>query len=331
LRTAIITLTTIILSTLVGCQQAAVQKKPSREKCLLTVDFQQGVPLKYKFVSSRDIQVQWDTTESAATSNKTATNKYFESMEMVVAYTPIEVNPYGLSTIKAACNSIKVTRSRGRTTRTAPKDAVEHLRGKTFTFTVGPTGKVEDYSQLDTLIKEIGKKAFRADTSKGRIKEPDMIGDFVASQWFLWDSISSVEDRDGISVGQTWKSKLSVPTPMVMREARGITYKLDEIRESEKGRLAVIRSSYELAESAPSSWPIPYSGTFQTSGTFGFLRGYKALKLTGEGEELFNIDTGQIEKRNQQYQMELQASIPLGISANPAITIDQKLTMQLIE
>jgi len=157
-----------------------------------------------------------------------------------------------------------------------------------------------------------------------------MICDFVATQWFLWDSVSSLKNpSEGVTVGQSWTSKLSVPSPMVMRKARDVTYKLDEIRQSEKGRLAVISSSYKEADSAPQSWPIPYSGSFQMRGTFGFLSGYKLLSLEGRGEELFNIEAGRIEQYNQQYHMQLQASIPMGISVKPMITIKQNLTMEL--
>jgi hypothetical protein len=159
-----------------------------------------------------------------------------------------------------------------------------------------------------------------------------MIGDFIATQWFMWDSVASLENPSkGVTAGQTWKSKLSIPSPMVMRKAREVTYKLDEIRPSEKGRLAVISSSYKLADSVPTSWPIPYSGSFQMKGTFGFLSGYKLLSLQGEGQELFNIETGQAEQYNQHYQMEMEASIPMGIDVNPKITIKQNLTMKLLE
>jgi hypothetical protein len=250
-------------------------------------------------------------------------------MDMVVAYTPVELKPYGLTTIKAKCESVKINRSKGRR-----RDAVESLAGKTFTFTIDPIGKIEDYSQLDSLIRETGNKAFRSDTSRGRIKDPDMISDFIASQWFLWDSVSSIEKfAEGISQGQTWKSKLSVPTPMVSRKARDVTYTLAEIRQTEKGRLAVIRSSYSPAESVPSGWPIPYVGSFQMSSTFGFLRGYKMLSLEGNGEELFNIDAGRIEQYTQQLQTKWNAGLPFGLKGdvNPQITIKQKLTMQLLK
>ncbi len=209
-----------------------------RPKTLLTVDFQKGQTLQYRFVSSRDIDLDWETRQqSTSKSGKHASDRSSESMEMVMAYTPIEVNPYGLTTIKATCNSVKVTRSKGTSGRGGAKDAVESLPGKTFTFTVGPTGKIEDYSQLEKLIQEIGNHAFRADSSRGRVKEPDMISDFIATQWFLWDSISSIPNpAEGVAAKQSWKSRLSIPAPMpeMLRKAREVTYTLDEVRQTEK-------------------------------------------------------------------------------------------------
>ena len=66
-------------------------------------------------------------------------------------------------------------------------------------------------------------------------------------------------------------------------------------------------------------------------GRFGFLGNYKLLDLQGGGEEIFNITLGRTEKYNQQYQAKLQASIPLGIGESPEITINQNLTMSLLE
>jgi hypothetical protein len=279
-------------------------------------------------MSSRDIEVDWSFAQDDAKKAKSKVDKSHESMEMVVAYTPVEVGRYGLTTIKATCESVKVRRKQRRST----KDAVESLSGKSFIITVSPTGKIEDYSQLDELIREIGKKAFRTGGREGRIKNPDMIGDFVATQWFLWDVIASIEKPlDGVSVGRSWTSKLSVPTPMVSRLARDVTYTLDEIRQSEKGQLAVIKSSYSLAKSAPKSWPIPYAGRFRMSGTFGFLTRYKYLNLQGGGQELFNIDSGRTEQYNQQYQLNIEASAPFGLGAGPRIKIKQNLTMQLLD
>jgi hypothetical protein len=337
-RIILILVATVAISIFAGCNPPVAdhQKKglSGGPKTLLTVDFQKGQTLQYRFVSSRDIDLDWEPAARASKSSKHTTDRFSESMEMVMSYTPIEVNPYGLTTIKATCNSAKATRSKGTGRGGGAKDAVENLPGKTFTFTVGPTGKIEDYSQLEKLIRETGEQAFRADTSRGRVKEPDMISDFIATQWFLWDSISSIQNpTEGVAVKQSWKSKLSIPAPMpvMLRKARDVTYTLDEVRQTEKGRLAVIKSSYSPTESSPQNWPLPYSGSFQMAGTFGFLRGYKVMDLQGQGEELFNIDAGRVERRSQQYQAQLEASLPLGISANPRVTIKQNLMMELLK
>jgi hypothetical protein len=332
MKTALTLFTVIVLTALVGCEPGAKGKKPLTEKKkLITVNFQEGQTLQYRFVSSRDIEVNWGPMKSGSKPGPDKVDKSSESMDMVVAYTPIETDANGLTTIKATCKSVNVRRtSSGTGRRGTSKDAVENLPGASFTFTVNPTGKIEDYSQLEKLIKETGEKAFRPRDKRGRIKEPDMIGDFTATQWFLWDSISSIEKAaEGVSVGQSWKSKLPVPTPMVTRKAREVTYTLDEIRQTEKGQLAVIRSSYSPAEAVSDNWPpMPYSGSFQMRGKFGFLRNYKFLDLQGQGEELFNIDAGRIERYNQQYQVTMTSSFIMGTNQ---ITINQNLTMELIE
>jgi hypothetical protein len=322
LRAVFSIIAVVVLIVLSGCGGAA------REGTLLTVDFQEGQTLRYQFVSSRDIEIDWDPTASGPRPPKEKVNKSSESMRMVVAYRPVEVDPYGLTTVEAKCESVSVQRGGKRQRR----DAVESLPGKSFTLKVGPTGKIEDYTQLDGLIVELGKKAFDPSDKRGRIKNPDMISDFIATQWFLWDSISSIERAvKGVQVGQSWESQLSVPTPMVMRRARDVTYSLDEIRESEECRVCVISSTYSLAESVPRSWPVPYTGRFQMRGRFGFLRGYKVVAFEGDGEELFNIDAGRTEQYNQRFLLELEASLPMAMDVSPRITIDQKLTMKLLE
>jgi hypothetical protein len=334
LKTVLFTFTAVVIAVLAGCEPETGQEKLlsrekkllASEKKLLTVDFQEGHVLRYKFTSSRNITLDWDPEGKQTKSGKSPVESTSESMEMVVSYTPIEVNPFGLTTIKATCESVVTRRSKG-----PQRDAVDSLRGKSFTFTVGPTGIIEDHSQLAALIEEAGENAF-TDRGKEKIKEPDMIGDFAATQWFLWDSVACIEKAaEGVSVGQSWKSKLPVPGPMVMKKAREVTYTLDRVQQSELGRMAVIKSSYSPADSVPDNWPpLPYSGRFQMRGTFGFLRGYKILDLQGQGEEHFNVDIGRIEKYDQQYEVRLEASIPFGIDVKPLITMKQNFKMQLI-
>jgi len=311
-----------------GCNNAAADRQ------LLTVDFRQAEVLRYRFVCRRDIEVNWGPVQRSRSGKAgDKIDKSLESMEMVVAYTPLEVDPYGLSTIKATCEKVKVKRSPHKSQRGPVTEPAEALSGKSFTFTVDARGKIYDYSQLDQLIRQIGAKAFRPNSQAGRVKDPDMISDFIAMQYFLWDSVSSIKQAaEGVATGQSWTSKLSVPNPMLLQKARDVTYTLDEIRETQKGRVAVIRSSYSPSESVPKRWPNPYpAGTFQLSGTFGFLGRYRLLSLQGQGQELFNIDTGQAEQYNQQYQMQLEASLQLPMAKKPAVTIKQNLQMQLLE
>ena len=321
----------VALSAVTGCTGGAAGGRK-----LLSIDFKQGQSLRYKFVSSRDININWDPSQNKTASAKDKVSEYKELFEMVVAYRPVEIEPYGLTTVKATCESVKVQRTSAKARH---KDAVETLPGKSFTLKIAPNGRIADYSQLNALICELGENAFRPGRKQGRIKEPDMISDFWASQWFLWDSVSSIPNAaEGVEIGQSWTSRLLIPTPMVLRKARDVTYSLDEVRRTEKGQVAVISSKYSVSESAPTGWsestpdgwPIPYSGRFQMSGTFGFLRGYQVLDMQGRGEELFNIDTGRIEKYDQEYQIKFSAQFPVSIGSNPEIDIKQKLTMELL-
>jgi len=332
----------LVIGVLGGCA-------PTQKKTRLTVDFQQGRTLKYKFLSSRDITIDWGKMGRAKGENKI--EKLSESLELVVSYTPVEVDPYGLTTVKAVCESAKVGRTARQTRRSARPDAAESFAGKSWTFTVDATGKMVDRSELYDVIRQAGELAFRPDKGKGLIKEPDMLYDFTASQWFLWDSISSIpKPVAGVGPGEKWRSILHVPAPMILFAARDVDYQLEEIRQSRThigsevqdmemshsdqngcGRIAVIGGVYSLRYPGPSEWPVPYTEKFMMSGTFGFLRGYKILDLQGSGQELFNIDAGRTEQYTQKYTMHVQASLPMGLGGvNPQITIDQTLTAELL-
>jgi hypothetical protein len=314
---------------LCGCAQME-GLGPSSGKIRLTVDFQKGHPLKYRFRSSRDIAVDWGEMPGKER-GKGAVNKSSEALDMVISFTPVEVNPYGLTTIKADCEGAHVTRSGPAMRNITKADAAEGFAGKSWTFTVGPTGKMEDRSNLLKVIRQVGQGAFREDRSQGVIKEPDMMYDFIASQWFLWDSISSIpRPTAGVKVGEIWKSKLLIPAPMILVTARDVNYKLQEVKEDPNGRIAVINGSYTFEYPSPSDWPPPYTETFQMSGTFGFLRGYRVTSLQGEGQEFFNIDAGRTEKYTQKYTVNVLSFVPLGLAINPKIKIEQTLTMELV-
>ncbi|MBN2128120.1 MAG: hypothetical protein JW741_01435 [Sedimentisphaerales bacterium] len=337
MRNAGAILVVVLLALSAGCRSSrddaggieAGKGTSDGDRVFLTVDFEQGQTLRYKFVSSREIALDWDPN-AAASQNRV--QKQSERLEMIVAYTALEVDPYGVSTIQATCESVEAARAGGPAQRAVATDAVQSARGKTFAFKVDSRGRIVDAAELEAFIKEMGAKAFRADSSRGRVKEPDMIGDFTASQWFLWDSVSSVERPvEGVAVGQSWASKLLVPTPMVIRKARDVTYTLKEIRAGAGAPVAVIESAYTAADAVPAAWPVPYAGRFQMSGTFGFLGAYQVLGLQGSGQEIFDLAAGRVLKRSQKYRMEMRASLPpMGIRANPYLTIDQTLTMELL-
>jgi len=325
-RTKIIVVA-LIAGIIGGCTSA-----PSPRKTLLTVDFKPGRTLKYKFVSSRNMMVDWGAMRGGDPS-KTKINKSSESLEMVVSYTPVEVDPYGVSTIRADCESAKAKRTSESARQQNWQEAAETFAGKSWTFTVDARGKIVDGSGFRDAILQAGQRAFRADRSKGLIKDPDMLFDVIATQWFLWDSVSSIPNpAKGVAVGDKWKSVLAVPATMVLFAARDVNYTLSEIRvQDPNNRIAVIDSSYSLRWPNPPEWPVPYTEPFQMSGIFGFLRQYKTQDLQGHGQELFNIDAGRTERYSQSYTIHASASMPMGIGGiNPQITIDQSMTMELL-
>jgi hypothetical protein len=316
----------IIAAVIAGCAPGG-----GGSRTLLTVDFQKGQTLKYLFTSRRTSNVDWGQGQKM-TRGGGRVNQFIDTMRLIVSYTPTDVDPYGVTTIKALCEQARAQHDESIRNQSQP-DAVQSLSGKTWTFTVDATGRIVDGNELRDIIRQAGKKAFRADTSRGLIKEPDMIYDFIASQWFLWDSISSIKrPLEGVHVGQQWKSRLSVPAPMFLFTGRDVNYTLAAIRqEPNDGKVAVINSTYSPFYPTPPEWPLPYTERFMMSGTFGFLREYKVLDLKGSGREFFNIDEGRIEHSNQQWTMHISSSLPLEIGPKPQITIEQTLTMELIE
>jgi hypothetical protein len=319
----------LVVGIIAGCTTAQKSALNSK-RTLLTVDFKPDQPLKYKFVSSREMAVDWGPSRGGDVNKITSSS---ESLEMVVSYMPVTVDPYGISTIRANCESASVKRTSAR--QQSWKEAAESFAGKSWTFTVDARGKIVDCSQFVDVLHQAGQQAFRADRSHGPIKDPDMLYDVIATQWFLWDSVSHINNpAKGVAVGEKWKSVLPAPATMILFAARNVNYTLEEIRQDPNdpnNRIAVIGGSYSLLWPNPSEWPVPYTEAFQMSGMFGFLREYKVLDIQGHGQELFNIEAGRTEQYTQKYTMRATAGMPMGLSGvNPKITIEQTMTMQLI-
>lgn len=331
MRTIIhLVLVTVVLMGM-GCQDSAKKTAaPVRRGAhLFVVDFDPARPLRYKFVSERQVDVRFGT------GRKSSEKKYNETMELIIAYSPVESDPFGYSIIEGKCESATVKRNSSGN-RKGVKDAVEHLKGKSFTLKIGPTGEIVDYSSLGELIAEIGERAFDSSSKrKGRVKNPDMIMDFIAMQWFLWDTTSSIsEPLQGVVAGQSWESKLLVPMPVPVQVGREVVYSLDEVKEIDGSKVAVIKSSYKVSDAPPEGLAMPYTGRFQMRGTFGFLQGYDVVSLEGDGTQLFNLDTGLIESDTQQYTAKVKAALMFGLGGEdpePNLNVKQRLEIQKLE
>lgn len=322
----------IVSVTLIGCSPTIKRAPLSPDSYRFTVNFRQNQPLKYTFSSRRNIVIDWGRIPGRDKVGKETINKISETLNLTVTYTPVEVNPFGLTKITASCGEAKVTRN-GVSMRDSVgvADAAEGFAGKSWTFTVGPAGKIEDRSNMLDVIRQVGQGAFRGDRSRGLIKAPDMMYDFIALQWFLWDSISSIpKPTKGVKAGEIWKSKLFVPAPMILFAARNVNYQLHEVRGDPNEQIAVIDSTYSLLYPSPHDWPVPYTEIFQMSGQFGFLRDYKVLDLQGQGQEIFDMNAGRTNSYTQKYTMNILSSVPLGLGVNPKITIEQTLSMNLV-
>ncbi|MDD5133849.1 MAG: DUF6263 family protein [Phycisphaerae bacterium] len=314
-----------------GCQEG--QKSDSRgsgSNLLLSVDFKPDSSLAYKIVSERQISLDLDPSGkgSRGGKNSDSVQNITEKLEMGMVYKPVKIDPYGYSEIQARCVDARVRRSSGRLGGQNKKDAVEFVVDKTFTLKITPTGKVVDYSSLEMLIKELGEKSF-SNAANTRVKDPDMIMDFIATQWNIWESVASIKNpAKGIKKGQKWNSKLLAPMPFVAKIGRDVEYRLKDFN----GSTAELVSSYKLSSSPPDT-PMPYTGSFQMRGTFGFLRGYQVLSIEGDGSQIFDVEKGLIKTDTQRYQAKVKASIfGLGSdSIEPNIIINQTITMTLAE
>ena len=323
-----ITAVILLLSAVIGGCGSMPQQD---EGLLLSVDWQEGQTLRYKFVSDRKATVDWSQMGKKDGQAAGKLSEYTESLEMVMAYTPIDVNSYGLSTIKAECESIRTYRVYEAAKGMRGQDAANSMAKKSFTLTVAPNGRIEDHSGLREFLYEAGEKSFDQ-RSVGRVKNPDMIADVLASQWFLWDAVSSVANpASGVNVGDTWQSVVSVPTPMILKEARTVTYELAEVRDANEGEIAVIKSAYALTPHEEFPWPVPYQGSFLPSGPFGFMQNYKVEELNGTGEQLFNVTRGRTESYSQNYDVKMTAGFMFRLPGRVPIDIKQKLTMELLE
>jgi hypothetical protein len=311
----------------VGCQ--------GPQDNLLLVSFEKDVPITYRMVSDRTTEMNL-TTNDPSKKSKPMTNS--EKLELVMVYTPVDVDPFGLSTLKVECKSAKVTRSKSSGKRNA-KDVMGTLAGKSFILKLSPSGQIGDNSDLERIASELGKASFSSDKGGMRIKNPDMIGDFLAMQQYLWAASSTISSQPELNVGDTWQAQQLIPwsSPRYPPPTRTATYTLEDIVQDpnvpDQPRKAVISSTYTLSETPLEDYIKPYEkGRFQMRGMFGFLRNYQFKHLEGTGTQIFNMDDGLVESDQQKYLMNVGASLmlPLGNSV-PVLTVTQKISIERIK
>jgi hypothetical protein len=312
----------------VGCQGPL---GASQDNWLL-VSLEEDVPITYKMVSER--KTEFDITADDPTKKSRPTTSS-EKLELVMVYTPIDVDPFGLSTVNVECKSAKVTRTQ-LSGRQDARDAMETLTGKSFTLKLSPTGNIEDITDLERIAADLGKASFTSSKDTARIKNPDMIGDFLALQQYLWAAGSAISNQLNLKPGDTWQAQQSIPWPLPMYPppARTSTYTLKAITDEEgQPRKAVISSTYAMSETPLEEYIKPYEeGRFQMRGIFGFLRNFQFKHLEGSGKQLFNLDDGLVDSDHQEYLMNVDATfmLPLG-SSKPVLTVTQTIDIERIE
>ncbi len=307
---------------------------------MLNVDFSEDKPLTYRFVTSRDVVLDLAGEDAAKSAGKEQSTT--EGLDMVITYTTMATDIYGNITVQAECKSVQLTRKSFTNRSETQDDPIGKLGGKTWQFVINSAGQIQDYSGLDTLVKELGAKAI-SDSGQRRIKGPDMIWDFVATQWFMWDAISSNNKMSaGVDPGQSWESLTSIPFAVRLPVERVVKYTIPADQDA-ANPLINIQSTYSfrgyeekdgklIFNSAIPQMPLPYEGSFQTKGMFGFLRDYKAESLSGEGRAVYDLAKGILISDSQQYDMDMTAGFmfPLG-NTKPVLKVKQTIEVQLVE
>lgn len=315
-----------------GCQESPLRSDWKAPRgALVTVNFEQGQPLRYKMISERQTQI--DLAGGGETGKKSAPQTMTEKLELVMVYTPVDVDPFGLSKIVVTCESAKVMRT-SFSGRDAGVDAVESLKAMSYTLRLTPVGQIDNTDDFAAVVRQLGDKAFaQVRPEAGRVKNADMINDFITLQQSLWLAIASFDKpAEGLTVGTTWQTLQLMPWPSPMRPlpTRVTTFTLDRIAADEAGgRQAHFKTTYALSDKEVGTVPMPYEGSFQMRGMFGFLRNYQFKAIDGGGTQVFDLDAGVLVRDEQKYTLQVGAdfALPLGDS-KPVLNVQQTLLIE---
>ena len=314
-----------------GC----VEEGKTLNNKLFSIDFKAGQQYRYRFVSDREVDLRLSNSE------KDKAQKSSEKLDMVIAYEILDTDLYGISSVKATCESVVVDKVSVSKRESKKADVVESLAGKSWQFKVNSLGQIQDYSELEQLVCEMGANSITTQGNR-RLKEPDMIDDFIATQWFMWDPVASIrKPLKGVAAGESWDSYLTIPFSRRLPGERAVKYTLLADTEASAGDISRIKADYKLEKikfdeskkALPNLMlPDPYEGSFQMRGMFGFLANYQITDLSGGGDVVFDNSRGLLVSHNQEYKMDVVASFlfPLGNSV-PELSIKQTITVDLIE
>jgi hypothetical protein len=326
-----------------GCSDASKSGAAAKtgDRLILGVEFPRDTVLRYKVISRRDIVLDLDPSGKTSKAGSSSRQDMNEEAQLVLAYKSAGPAKRGGNIVDVTCESATVKRLR-LSGGSASEDGLASLSGKTFRINVSATGLIFETAELEKVIRDLGEAAFggKSDRYEGRkIKNPDMVADFITVQWFMWDQQQSIpRPVAGVAVGEEWQSKrkLLAPFPFIARIGRDTKYTLAELQHPAQGPVAVIKSVYSLAQTPSMDWPMPYTGTFSQRGSFGFFQGYKAQDISGEGTQLFDVTRGIILSDKQEYTAQISAMIPFGglgkdgEKPEPNIIIKQTITMELL-
>jgi hypothetical protein len=307
-------------------------------KIYLSLGLEQDSSLKYKLISDRQVTLNITGGEKLEKPQSCT-----EKLEMVVRLTPVDIDEFGLVTMQAECETMNVSR-KSFTGRVETKDPLNVLAGKSWQYKINPAGEIEDFRGLEQAAKIAGTAAIK-ESGVRRIKDPDMILDFIALQWSLWDAVSSANKTGiGVTPGQSWDSLQMVPFSVAIPAERIVHYSIDSNKQPADGSYVVIDSEYDLSTyildpkdgklkfvPAFENRPKPYDGSFQTRGMFGFLRNYKPLELSGTGTTKYDSRNGVLLSETQQYQMKMEAGFMMALGDSvPMLDVRQTISAELI-